>query len=295
MLSAISLSLPRYAILSNGNREEFFKILDKYFDYAMEVHNLTYEKMRKVKAKTNPLMFCEGGGIYKLNPEDTIEKALDYMTYSIGYIGLTEVSYIMTGKHLHEDNSFAKEVLQHLNNRIDEAKKETGKLIALYATPSEGLCDKLLRSDKAKFGSIEYITDKEWYHNSFHVGSNFDIDAVSKQLIESELFHLSNGGHIVYNEYPMTDNFEAFKSIVDFAMSEGLYYGVNVENNTCLDCGNTGDFKNKCPKCDSENTSMITRCCGYLGFKKKNGETRYNKGKDAEVENRVKHFSVEVE
>lgn len=60
----------------------------------------------------------------------------------------------------------------------------------------------------------------------------------------------------------MTDNFEAFKSIVDFAMSEGLYYGVNVENNTCLDCGNTGDFKNKCPKCDSENTSMITRCCG---------------------------------
>ena len=32
-----------------------------------------------------------------------------------------------------------------------------------------------------------------------------------------------------------------------------------------------------------------------LGFKKKNGETRYNKGKDAEVENRVKHFSVEVE
>lgn len=137
MLSAISLSLPRYAILSNGNREEFFKILDKYFDYAMEVHNLTYEKMRKVKAKTNPLMFCEGGGIYKLNPEDTIEKALDYMTYSIGYIGLTEVSYIMTGKHLHEDNSFAKEVLQHLNNRIDEAKKETGKLIALYATPKK--------------------------------------------------------------------------------------------------------------------------------------------------------------
>ena len=261
-LGAISLALPRYAIMSEGNKEKFFKILDKYFDYAMEVHNLTYEKMRKVKAKTNPLMFTEGGGIYKLDPEDTIEKALDYMTYSIGYIGLTEVCYLMTGKHLHEDNSFAVEVLTHLNKRIEEEKKKTGKLIALYATPSEGYCDKLLRADREKFGEIPYVTDKKWYHNSFHVGSNFDISATEKQLIESELFHLSNGGHIVYNEYPMVDNFEAFKTIVDFAMSEGLYYGVNVENNTCGDCGYVGDYKDNCPKCGSKNTSMITRCCG---------------------------------
>ena len=123
-LGAVSLALPRYAIMSEGNKDKFFEILDKYFDYAMEVHNLTYEKMRKVKAKTNPLMFCEGGGLYKLDPEDTIEKALEYMTYSIGYIGLTEVCYYMTGKHLHEDNSFAIEVLKHLNKRIEEEKAE---------------------------------------------------------------------------------------------------------------------------------------------------------------------------
>ena len=261
-LGAVSLALPRYAIMSQGNKEKFFEILDKYYDYAMEVHNLTYEKMRKVKAKTNPLMFCEGGGIYKLDPEDTIEKALDYMTYSIGYIGLTEVCYFMTGKHLHEDNSFAIEILEHLNKRIDKTKKETGKLIALYATPSEGYCDKLLRADREKFGVIPYLTDKKWYHNSFHVGSNFDINAIDKQLAESPLFHLSNGGHIVYNEYSMVDNFEAFKQVIDFAMKEGLYYGVNVENNTCNDCGHVGDFKDLCPRCNSSNTTTITRCCG---------------------------------
>ena len=261
-LGAVSLALPRYAIMSQGNKEKFFEILDKYYDYAIEVHNLTYEKMRKVKAKTNPLMFCEGGGIYKLDPEDTIEKALDYMTYSIGYIGLTEVCYFMTGKHLHEDNSFAIEILEHLNKRIDKTKKETGKLIALYATPSEGYCDKLLRADREKFGVIPYLTDKKWYHNSFHVGSNFDINAIDKQLAESPLFHLSNGGHIVYNEYSMVDNFEAFKQVIDFAMKEGLYYGVNVENNTCNDCGHVGDFKDLCPRCNSSNTTTITRCCG---------------------------------
>lgn len=281
--------------MSEGNKDKFFSILEKYFDYAMEVHNLTYEKMRKVKAKTNPLMFCEGGGIYKLDPNDTIEKALDYMTYSIGYIGLTEVCYYMTGKHLHEDNSFAIEVLKFLNKKIEEEKSKTGKLIALYATPSEGYCDKLLKADKEKFGEIEFITDKKWYHNSFHVGSNFDINAIDKQLIEGDLFHLSNGGHIIYNEYYMVDNFEAFKQIIDFAMKHGLYYGVNVENNTCNSCGHVGDFKDICPKCNSEDTTSITRCCGYLGYKKKNGETRYNEGKDSEVENRVKHFNCFVE
>lgn len=290
-LGAVSLALPRYAIWSKGNKEKFFEILDKYFDYAMEVHNLTYEKLRKVKAKTNPLMFCEGGGIYKLNPEETIEKALDYMTYSIGYIGLTEVCYIMTGKHLHEDNSFAIEVLEHLNKRIEEEKEKSGKLIALYGTPSEGYCDKLLRADRELFGEISFVTDKKWYHNSFHVGSNFEIDALSKQIKEAPLFHLSNGGHIVYNEYPMVDNFKGFKELIDYAMREGLYYGVNVENNTCGDCGYVGDFKDNCPKCNSKNTVMITRCCGYLGFKNKNGDTRYNEGKNAEVENRVKHFN----
>ena len=134
-LGCITLSLPRYAILSGGDKDKFFKLVDKYFDYAIEVHNLTYDKMRKVKASSNPLLFSEGGCLVKLKPNDTIETALESATYSIGYIGLTEVCYLMTGKHLHQDNSFAIEVLDHLNKRIEHAKKETGKLIALYGTP----------------------------------------------------------------------------------------------------------------------------------------------------------------
>ena len=94
-----------------------------------------FEKMRKAKASSNPLLFCEGGCLVKLNPNDTIEEALKSATYSIGYIGLEEVSYLMTGKHLHQDNSFAIEVLEYLNSKIEKAKKETGKLIALYGTP----------------------------------------------------------------------------------------------------------------------------------------------------------------
>ena len=293
-LGAVSLALPRYAIMSEGDKDKFFELVDKYFDYAIQVHNLTYEKMRKAKASSNPLLFCEGGCLVKLNPNDTIEEALKSATYSIGYIGLEEVSYLMTGKHLHQDNSFAIEVLEYLNAKIEKAKKETGKLIALYATPSEGYCDKLLRADREKFGVIPNVTDKDWYHNSFHVASNHKLSATDKQLLESPLFHRSNGGHIVYNEFYTVDNFEAFSTIIDHAMTEGLYYGINLELGKCNDCNYEGTIFSECPECNSSNVAGITRCCGYLGYKLKDGDTRYNKGKNAEVENRVRHFNIEV-
>lgn len=294
-LGAITLNLPRYAILSGGNEDEFFRLVDKYFDYAMEVHDYTYNKMKKTKAKTNPLLFTQGGCIVKLDPEDTIEKALESCTYSIGYIGLTEVCYLMTGKHLHEDNAFGIKTLRYIQDKIERAKVKHGKLIAMYGTPSEGLCDKLCRADRKEFGTIPFVTDKKWYHNSFHVGSNFDIDAIAKQKAELPMFHISTGGHIMYNEFDNVDNFEAFKEVVDFAMKNGEYYGPNTEQATCNECGAKGEFTDKCGKCGSTNITVIDRVCGYLGYKNVNGNTRYNEGKNAEVENRVKHFSVFVD
>ena len=141
---------------------------------------------------------------------------------------------------------------------------------------------------------IPNVTDKDWYHNSFHVASNHKLSATDKQLIESPLFHRSNGGHIVYNEFYTVDNFEAFSTIIDYAMKEGLYYGINLELGKCNDCNYEGTIFNECPECKSSNVAGITRCCGYLGYKLKDGDTRYNKGKNAEVENRVRHFNIEV-
>ena len=38
-LGAVSLALPRYAIMSDGDKDKFFELVDKYFDYAMQVQN----------------------------------------------------------------------------------------------------------------------------------------------------------------------------------------------------------------------------------------------------------------
>ena len=92
--------------------------------------------------------------------------------------------------------------------------------------------------------------------------THYKLSATEKQLIESPLFHRSNGGHIVYNEFYTVDNFEAFSTIIDHAMKEGLYYGINLELGKCNDCGYEGTIFSECPECKSSNVAGITRCCG---------------------------------
>lgn len=292
-LGAVSLNLPRYAIQSNKDKEKFYEILDKYLDYAKQVHIYTFEKMRKVKGKTNPLLFCEGGCIDSVGYDETIEKCIKSCTYSFGYIGLEEVNYFMTGKHLHEDSTFAEEVLDYITAKCEEFKKETGLAFALYGTPSESMCHKLATTDRKRFGVIEGVTDKSYYENSFHVGSRFSLDAFTKQDIEAKLYHKSNGGHISYCEFEMVDNFDAYKAVIDRAMKLGLYFEINFEKGLCNVCGHEGAMpQGKCPKCQATNISIASRVCGYLGYKKQEGDTRLNAGKLDETNAREKHFGI---
>lgn len=132
---AVTLNTVRYAIEAKGDKKKYFELVDKYFDMATRVHLLTYEKLCKIKASSNPLFFCEGGCHIKLDPNESIKKAIDTFTWSFGYIGLNEASLLMTGKEIHEDNSFAIEVLEYLNKRTDEAKAKYGMMFAVYGTP----------------------------------------------------------------------------------------------------------------------------------------------------------------
>lgn len=292
-IGCVTLGLVRYAIESKGDMEVFYKLLDDNFDIAMECHKYTYDKLSRVRATSNPLMFMEGGSIKKLKATDTIESLLPSATASIGYIGLHEAVLLLSGKGIHDNQALAIEILQHLRDKVEQAKVDTGHLIALYGTPSEGLCDKYLRMDREKYGVIPGVTDKDYYMNSFHIDVTHQLSALEKQAIEEPLFHISSGGRIHYSEFPKTSNYEAILAIVNAGMKKGLYLGVNIESGTCHDCKAQGDFKEgTCYVCGSSNITVVDRCCGYLGYHTHNGDTRYNKGKKAEVNSRVKHFGI---
>ena len=289
---AVTLNLPRFALKAEGDLDKFFKLIDDNFHKAMKVHLFTYNRMKKVKAKTNPLFFVHGGCHIQLDYEDTIEKAIDTFTWSIGYIGLDETIKALTGQQLHENHGLGVHILEHIDGLIQEAKEETGLRLAMYSTPAESLCYKFLEHDKEEFGVIEGVTDKAYYTNSFHMDVNAKLDVDQKMQLELPMFNIATGGRIVYNEYPHTKNKKAIMDCVRYAMSLGLYYGINLQLDTCLGCGHQDEIEGACPKCDSTNILSINRICGYLGYTSTDtGENMVNRGKYDEISKRVDHFN----
>lgn len=286
------MNLPRFALKAEGDLDKFFKLIDDNFHKAIKVHLFTYNRMKKVKAKTNPLFFVHGGCHIQLDYEDTIEKAIDTFTWSIGYIGLDETVKALTGQQLHENHGLGVHILEHINKLIQAAKEETGLRLAMYSTPAESLCYKFLEHDKEEFGAIEGVTDKAYYTNSFHMDVNAKLDVDQKMQLELPMFNIATGGRIVYNEYPHTKNKQAIMDCVRYAMSLGLYYGINLQLDTCLGCGHQDEIEGACPKCGSTNILSINRICGYLGYTSTDtGENMVNRGKYDEISKRVDHFN----
>ena len=67
------------------------------------------------------------------------------------------------------------------------------------------------------------------------------------------------------------------------------YFAINVPNDTCLDCGYTDEFNDKCPMCESEHIQQLRRVTGYLTGDYK---TAFNFGKQQETELRFKHSTL---
>ncbi|MFI3211429.1 MAG: anaerobic ribonucleoside-triphosphate reductase [Peptostreptococcaceae bacterium] len=288
---AVSINLPRLALLSGGDINNFYSKLDECIDLGVKKHLFKFNKLRGVKASTNPLFFVEGGCHIKLDMEDTIEKAIKTFTWSIGYIGIDEVNRYFNKEGIDKNPKLGVEILEYMASKIDEQKEKTGLRIALYSTPSESLCYRFLLMDRKEFGMVEGVTDKEYYTNSFHVWVKESVGALDKQDTEKTMFDIALGGRIVYNEFPHTTNTLAIRQCVDYAMENGLYYGINLQLDTCNDCSTSGEFKDKkCSNCGGSNIISINRVCGYLGYSVVNEDTRFNKGKLSEKEDRVDHF-----
>ena len=298
---AITINTVRPAEMfrESKDKEAYFTELKKYFDLATKGHLWQYNRMKNVKASSNPLFFCMGGCHIKLKPDETIEKAIKTFTWSYGYIGLNEASILMTGKEIHEDNSFAIEVLEHLNKWKEESKEKYGLLFAIYGTPAEKYSETCRNKEVEHFGIIPRISDKKYFMNSFHVNVTAKVDPYFKMACEKPMFDLSNGGHIFYSEYPINHNIEAIKQVTKHAMELGLYEGVNFDSAICEQCGKEildYDKNNPiCTHCGSHRILVTDRVCGYLSYFVIDGDTRVNDGKKQEDENREVHYGKEVE
>lgn len=286
-IGVVSLHLPMILAKSRQESRDFYEVLDYYLELIRQLHIRTYAYLGEMRASTNPLAYCEGG-FYggHLGIHDKIKPLLKTATASFGITAFNELQQLYNGKSLVEDGQFAIEVLEHINEKINEYKKEDGNLYAIYATPAENLCGLQVKQFRKKYGIVENVSDREYVSNGFHCHVTEDITPIQKQDLEYRFWELSNGGKIQYVKYPIDYNTEAVKTLVRRAMDMGFYEGVNLSLAYCDDCGHQELEMDVCPKCGSRNLTKIERMNGYLSYSRVKGDTRLNDAKMAEIAER---------
>ncbi|MGR5365845.1 anaerobic ribonucleoside-triphosphate reductase [Photobacterium damselae] len=288
-IGAVSLNLPMIYYKSKG--EKFYEDLDHYLEMIRKFHIMRYDAIANNYCSSNPMAFTQGGllGGNKQPNEKIGHDIVKTFTASFGVTAFNELNILHEGKPLHEsDGKFVNEVLDHINKRINEFKEADGYLYALYGTPAESLCGKQLQQFRKYFGDVAGVTDREYFTNSFHAHVTAQITPFEKQDIEYQYFHKCLGGHIQYVRLTTNSNLDAIAAVVLRGMKMGFYQGINFDLVFCESCGFRPDHDvEHCPKCGSSKIMIISRVCGYIGFLKSGGVTRFNDAKVAEVLDRV--------
>lgn len=284
-IGAVSLNLPMIYKLEG----DFLTNLAHYMQMIRCLLAKRYEYIAKAPCSTNPLAFTQGGlmGGTK-HPNEPIGDLVKQFTASFGITALNELNVLHEGKPLHEsDQTFVTGVIDFINKCIEKFRNEDGYLYALYGTPAESLCGTQVQQFRAKYGIIDGVSDKEYFTNSFHMHVSAPINPFTKQDLEYNLYHSVNGGHIQYTRLD-TDKPNVVKGVILRGMMMGFYSGVNANKCFCQDCGHSTNVQLiECDKCGSTNIAQIDRVCGYLGFTAISGDTRMNKSKLAEINDRV--------
>ncbi len=284
-LSWTTINLPRLGIKHGivlkerdkadmkGFYEELGEIMDKVRDQLLERFEVQCSK------HSYNFPFLLGQGIWnngeKLKPTDRLRKVWKHGSLSIGFIGLAECLKALTGKHQGEDKKSQKlglEIIQFMRNKCDEYAEQNNLNFACLATPAEGLSGRFTAIDKAIYGKIKGVTDREYYTNSFHVPVYYNISIADKIKTEAPYHELTNGGHISYIELDgdVASNVDAFEKVIRIMKESGIGYGaVNHPVDRDPVCGYVGVINDVCPRCGRREfegipVEQITapECCG---------------------------------
>lgn len=267
----------------------FMNLLDEKIHEAKDMLIERYNYI--ISQNPNSANFMYENGLMLGYDGKTIESAMKHGTLALGQIGLAETLQILIGTdHTTEEGmELAKEIEQLFKDRCAEFKKEYKLNIGVYYTPAENLCYTAMKKFKKAYGEIPNVSDKDYFTNSIHVPVWKDISPFDKIDIESQLTGYSNAGCITYVELDgaVKHNLKALETIVNYAMDKDIpYFAINVPNDTCLECGYSDEFNDKCPECGSTHIQQLRRVTGYLTG---NYKTAFNLGKQQEVEMRYKH------
>ena len=293
----VSINLPQIGLAVRGDMDQFWPEFDRRLELCREALMCRHNALKRIKSDVSPIHW-QYGALARLKKGETIDKLLygGYSSISLGYIGLYELTYVMTGQsHTSPEGlNFALQVMQHLKDTVMRWRSESNIGFALYGTPAESLCYRFAEIDRERYGTVKNVTDKGYYTNSYHVDVREDIDAFTKFQFESQFQAISSGGCISYVEVPnMNQNLTALEDVIHFIYNNIQYAEFNTKSDYCQVCGYDGEilindnYEWECPVCgnkDHRKMNVVRRTCGYLG------ENFWNVGKTKEIRSRVMHL-----
>lgn len=286
----------------NDIMTEFWKIFDERLELCHRALICRYERLKGTPSDVAPILW-QYGALTRLKKGEVIDKYLTggYSSISLGYAGLWECVYALTGYKLTEKTGrdIGKKIMQYMNDKCKEWDRELNLGFSIYGTPLESTTYKFAKCLQKRFGIIKGVTDKNYITNSYHIHVTEPIDAFTKLSIESEFQSLSTGGAISYVETSnLSNNIEAVLEVIKFIYDHIMYAELNTKSDYCQVCGfdgeiqiiedkKTGKLVWECPNCgnrDEKKLNVARRTCGYIG------SNFWNAGRTQEIKERVIHL-----
>ena len=301
----VTINLPDVAFSSDGNMDKFWNILENRCELCHRALILRHKRLLGTSSDVAPILW-QDGALARLNQHEPIDKLLfgGYSSISLGYAGLYEcVKYMTKQSHSNNDkgHSFGIEIMQYLNNKCEQWKKQDNLGYSLYGSPIESTTYKFAKKLKERFGNDIFVQldgkDRNYITNSYHIPVFEEINPFDKLSIESKFQELSLGGAISYIECAdLTHNVQAVLNIIKFIYDNIMYAELNTKSDYCQVCGYDGEIKIidengeliwECPNCknrDHSKMNVARRTCGYIG------SNFWNDGRTDEIAHRFVHL-----
>ncbi|MEE1504325.1 MAG: ribonucleoside triphosphate reductase [Acutalibacteraceae bacterium] len=257
-IGVVTINLPRIAYLSE-DVEEFYRRLDKLMDIAA----------RSLKVKRDIITKLLEEGLYPYTKRYLGTFNNHFST--IGLIGMNEVG--LNAKWLRKDmtnketQEFAKDVLNHMRERLSDYQELYGDLYNLEATPAESTTYRFAKHDKKHYPAI--ITANEngtpYYTNSSHLPVGYTADIFEALDAQDELHTLYTSG-TVFHAF-LGEKLPDWKAAADIVRKIASnyrlpYYSISPTYSVCCNHGYIAGEEYTCPDCGND-TEVYSRITGY--------------------------------
>ena len=297
----VTVNLVDAGLSADGDLDAFWEILGERLELCHRALQCRHRRLEGTPSDAAPILW-QHGALARLKRGERIDALLHggYSTISLGYAGLWECVYALTGWKLTEPEGekLGLEIMRKLNEYTAKWKAAENIDYSLYGTPLESTTYRFAKCLQRRFGIVAGVTDRNYVTNSYHVHVAEKIDAFSKLALEAKFQNLSPGGAISYVEVPnLQNNIPAVLSLVRFIYDNIMYAELNTKSDYCQRCGFDGEIEIvddengklvwRCPKCgnvDQSTMNVARRTCGYIGSQ------FWNQGRTQEIRDRVMHL-----